>query len=612
MLSNISLRKKGLLLVLLPLAFEVLFILGIAFFVWEGDRQSQEADQAVAISQAANNLSQTLINTGFNLIVFGLSKSNKAQQDFTTGVQSIKLQQQEIKRLLQDNPRRLAAFSKTDEAFRQAIKILDEMKGSFDEGLSINTLNKISTDNRLRNETFKLIGDITANLTELARLGRADRNTLVKDLKSTELALRVLLVAGICLNVILAVVAALTYRSDLVLRLGTITENCNRIEEEKPLSAPLVGKDEVCDLDRTFHQMAAELKEVARRERAVVEDAVDVICTLGENGSFLSLNKAAEGMWGYSRQELRSKAATELLLAERRKAFEEFLQSCTEITARNADFSTVNSKGEIKETRWSVRRSHSAQTVYCVVSDVTTEKETERMKSHFVSMVTHDLRTPLNSMHNMLTMMESGLYGETGTGELRLAQECKSSCEGLIKLISDFLDLEKIESNSYTLDQRTVDISSLIDGLCDQLETQNRGQDAEITLIDATRGAQIYADATLIQSGLTDLLSSLLHRSPDGELTVSLSQSDSLSLAFKGFTGTDLTRAFDTPFRDLFASIDTVVEEHFEEMMRLARFKAIVSLHGGSIHFGLDEQSRYQLTVTLPTNFEPVKAEATA
>ncbi len=60
---------------------------------------------------------------------------------------------------------------------------------------------------------------------------------------------------------------------------------------------------------------------------------------------------------------------------------------------------------------WAVRWSALDQVLFCVVHDISERKELEQLRQHFMAMVSHDLRAPLNSVKNFLGMLNTPIYG---------------------------------------------------------------------------------------------------------------------------------------------------------------------------------------------------------
>jgi PAS domain S-box-containing protein len=93
-------------------------------------------------------------------------------------------------------------------------------------------------------------------------------------------------------------------------------DNTLRLAADKPLNPPIKGEDEIAHLDLVFRNMAQGLAEARRKERAVVDNAVDVICSVDEQGKFTAVNPAAHTSWGYTPDELLGKRLASIVFDE--------------------------------------------------------------------------------------------------------------------------------------------------------------------------------------------------------------------------------------------------------------------------------------------------------
>lgn len=87
-----------------------------------------------------------------------------------------------------------------------------------------------------------------------------------------------------------------------------------------------------------------------------------------------------------------------------------------------------------------------------LIIDVTERHEVERMKQAFISMVSHELRSPLNSVLGFLDNLPMGIYGELnekGQDKVKIAER---SITRLIKLINDLLDLDRAETRGLSME----------------------------------------------------------------------------------------------------------------------------------------------------------------
>ncbi len=87
-------------------------------------------------------------------------------------------------------------------------------------------------------------------------------------------------------------------------RLQVMSTMVSDFASQIPLNEQDSGFDEIAEVDKTFHWMARRIDESARRERAMTENAVDVICSITDDGNFREVNSAALNLWGYTPEEL--------------------------------------------------------------------------------------------------------------------------------------------------------------------------------------------------------------------------------------------------------------------------------------------------------------------
>src|SRR5258708_7527408 len=90
-----------------------------------------------------------------------------------------------------------------------------------------------------------------------------------------------------------------------------------------------------------------------------------------------------------------------------------------------------------------------------------------RLKSQFLATMSHELRTPLNAILGFSEVIRDGVFGRTEAAAEKYAEYAGSihtSGRHLLALISEILDLSKIEAGSYVLDVRTIDLREMVQG----------------------------------------------------------------------------------------------------------------------------------------------------
>jgi hypothetical protein len=94
------------------------------------------------------------------------------------------------------------------------------------------------------------------------------------------------LLTGLSFNALLAIALAMYFNRDALRRLDILLKNTIKLSQDQPLLPQVAGTDEIAKLDKVFHQMAEALAAAIRMQRAVVDNALDVICALDENNKF--------------------------------------------------------------------------------------------------------------------------------------------------------------------------------------------------------------------------------------------------------------------------------------------------------------------------------------
>lgn len=142
------------------------------------------------------------------------------------------------------------------------------------------------------------------------------------------------------------------------------------------------------------------------------------------------------------------------------------------------------------------------------------EKEVEKLKQEFVAMVSHELRTPLTSLQATLTLLMSGTYGRLSeTGERRV-QAAETGITRLIALISDLLDIEKMEAGKLSMNIGEVDIIDILERAQDS--ARGFAEQQGVRLSTEQSSAKVLADPDRIVQVLVNLLSNAVKFSDDG------------------------------------------------------------------------------------------------
>ena len=230
--------------------------------------------------------------------------------------------------------------------------------------------------------------------------------------------------------------------------------------------------------------------------------------------------------------------------------------------------------------------------------DVTTFKELDRIKSEFVSAVSHDLRSPLTAILGYVELLDR--VGPLNEKQRAFVQRVQASVSSITELINDLLDLGRIEAG---LDDRKIQLS-LVEVIQYSIENfQGQVREKKLTLkVDIPSDLpSIYGDSVRLRQVLDNLLGNAIRYTPEGgKIAVrARAEKDQVILQVSdtgvGIPAGDLPHIFEKFYR-----ASNVVEQVSGSGLGLAIVKSIVENHGGRIWVDSVEGEGTTFTIVLP------------
>jgi PAS domain S-box-containing protein len=246
---------------------------------------------------------------------------------------------------------------------------------------------------------------------------------------------------------------------------------------------------------------------------------------------------------------------------------------------------------ENKETVLTVRcipfrdRLHRNLGTVTVVHDITALKKMDQIKSEFVSMVAHEIKSPMNSVLALVKVIQDRLAGEVTEKQQELLGRISEKIKGLSDLAAELLDLSRIESGLITLEKEKLQLSSLLTEQVAFHQTRAQGKNIHLSLESVLELPPILANKRAIEEIFANLLTNAIKYTPEGG-TVSVSASsdkDYVHVAVKdtgfGISKENLARIFERFYR---------VKDDKTRMISgtglgLAIVKSITEAHNGRI-----------------------------
>jgi signal transduction histidine kinase len=142
--------------------------------------------------------------------------------------------------------------------------------------------------------------------------------------------------------------------------------------------------------------------------------------------------------------------------------------------------------------------------------------ELDATKDEFVSIASHQLRTPLTSVKGYISMVLEGDAGEITEPQRQLLEEAFTSSERMVHLISDFLNVSRLQTGKFMLDRRLVDLSTIVQQEVEGIRQIADTHDIAIAFKKPARFPQLYLDEGKLRQVVMNFIDNAIYYSPEG------------------------------------------------------------------------------------------------
>jgi signal transduction histidine kinase len=150
-----------------------------------------------------------------------------------------------------------------------------------------------------------------------------------------------------------------------------------------------------------------------------------------------------------------------------------------------------------------------------VINTMDELKQLDQAKSEFLSIASHELRTPMTSIKGSLSLLGNGIMGKIDEAPLQLIRIAETETDRLIRLINDLLDLAKIEARRLPLANEWRNWEETLKTTTTGLVGFAHNANVQIAF-DPAPGVEAFMDRDRIQQVLTNLISNAIKFSPTG------------------------------------------------------------------------------------------------
>ncbi len=281
---------------------------------------------------------------------------------------------------------------------------------------------------------------------------------------------------------------------------------------------PVYGDDEVSSVAKAFNKTAKQLdslyknldRKVLERTselqkfKQAVDSSTDGIMITDEKLEIEYINSSFVSMAGNRKKELIGGKALKLFSGT--ENYTEIKKDIVSSVIKNKIYTAEDMLLGEKNipVRFAIypiqqNKENSPHMFVILVQDISHLKEIDKMKTEFVSIASHQLRTPLTAINWHLEFLLGGEMGKLPDDQEKFLGDVYQSSKRMIKLVNDLLNVSRLETGRLTINPTKVDLVSLIDGVVKEVGPLLRASNCEVTVAKPENMEQVYVDESLIR-----------------------------------------------------------------------------------------------------------------
>ena len=313
--------------------------------------------------------------------------------------------------------------------------------------------------------------------------------------------------------------------------------------------------------------------------RRLLSQKVALILPLTQSVGFLALGEQRGS--GYSHRDIKvlRTISNELIIAIQNA------RSVQEVSELNAHL-----KQRINDATRELRASNS------------TLLKLDETKDEFISMASHQLRTPLTSVKGYVSMVLEGDAGKITPAQKKLLEEAYASSERMVHLIGDFLNVSRIQTGKFMLERHEADLSEMIRQEVEGMKQIADSHQVKLTYRKPKVFPIMYLDDSKLRQVVMNFIDNAIYYSPDNTpVTVSASVEDGSAVVRITDKGMGVPLAAQKKlFTKFFRAENARTQRPDGTGVGLFLAKKVIDEHGGTILFESTEDKGSTFGFRLP------------
>ena len=395
------------------------------------------------------------------------------------------------------------------------------------------------------------------------------------------------------------------------------TESGRKYDERDLALAEEVGRRAGVALDNA--RLFRDVQQARNQLEIILQGVADGIIVYNASNHIIYANEAAAKMIGYpSVQAMLDMPSPEIvsrftMINEQGQPFPHSQLPHRRVLAGERDAQAIIgycNAGAGQPERWSLARSRpvldeegEVAMVISITHDITERMHAERRKDEFISMTSHELKTPVTSLKGYTNVLQRRLVKQGDEQGLQYLARIDAQLNKLTKLINDLLDISKMQAGKLALEIGSFELDALV------RETVENVQAATSThqiLIEGSVEGRVLGDKDRLEQVFVNLLSNAIKYSPQAEkVIVHLSQEQEQAIISVQDFGIGIAEAHYQRIFERFYQVTDPEEKTFPGLgIGLYISSEIIERHHGRIWVESDKGQGSTFSIALPLTQE--------